>query len=69
MLQRALEPDPHFARAWTGLAWAYFIKRTMQSDGTVLKQKALDAARRALQLDPMDAEAHAALGRRRGIPG
>jgi tetratricopeptide (TPR) repeat protein len=39
------------------------------SDETVLRQKQLDAARRAVQLDPMDAEAHAALAVGLGFMG
>jgi TolB-like protein/Tfp pilus assembly protein PilF len=63
LLQRSLELDPQLARAWTGLAWAYVLSANFGGpDRAVLLQKELDAARRAVQLDPMDAEAHSALG-------
>jgi TolB-like protein/class 3 adenylate cyclase len=62
LFQRALELDPQLARAWTGLAWAYVLTANFGGpDRAVLIQKQLDAARRAVQLDPMDAEAHCAL--------
>ena len=69
LLQEALEIDPQFARAWTALSWAYAISAGFASDETVLRQKVLDAARRALQLDPMDAEAHVALADAVGMKG
>jgi TolB-like protein/class 3 adenylate cyclase len=69
LLHQALDLDPRFARAWTGLAWAYGIGAGFASDETVLRQKALEAARRAVQLDPMDAEAHVALAESLGLLG
>jgi DNA-binding winged helix-turn-helix (wHTH) protein/Tfp pilus assembly protein PilF len=50
----AISIDPTFARAWAGLADAYNLV------GDHRRGEA--AARRALELDPLDAEAHAALG-------
>ncbi len=56
---QALEFDPNYARAWAGLAGAYWIQST---EGTVprepLLEKQRDAAQRALALDPGLAEAH-----------
>jgi TolB-like protein/class 3 adenylate cyclase/cytochrome c-type biogenesis protein CcmH/NrfG len=69
LYHKALDLDPHFARAWTGLSWAYRLSSDFASDETALRQKALDAARRALQLDPMDAEAHVALADAVGMMG
>jgi TolB-like protein len=70
LFQRALELDPQLARAWTGLSWAYEgMIAHFASDQTALRQKQLDAARRAVQLDPMDAEAHSALAVSLGFMG
>ena len=62
--RRATEVDPSFARAWVGLAWAYQVSRRWADDTErpELARLALEAARRAVELDPLDAEAHAALG-------
>jgi TolB-like protein/class 3 adenylate cyclase len=69
LLQRALDLDPQFARAWTALSWAYQISAGFASDEALLRQNALDAARRAVELDPMDAEAHVALADAVGLTG
>jgi TolB-like protein/class 3 adenylate cyclase len=60
--KQSLAADPKFARAWTGLAWALNTFRGFTDDTPELRQAALDAAKRAVELDPADAEAHAALG-------
>src|SRR4051794_7363746 len=44
--KRSLAIDPGFARAWTGLAWAYHVLRGFTEDTPELRQAALDAARR-----------------------
>jgi TolB-like protein/DNA-binding winged helix-turn-helix (wHTH) protein/Tfp pilus assembly protein PilF len=63
--QHAVQLDPEYARAWSALAWA-LITRTEGAGGSSFEQGYRDAmasARRALQLDPDIAEAHAAIGR------
>ncbi|GEO17765.1 hypothetical protein MAE02_54610 [Microvirga aerophila] len=62
LLKRSLEIDPKLARAWTALAWSYTLLRGWADDTAEWRQGRLDAARRAVELDPLDAEAHAALG-------
>jgi TolB-like protein len=62
LLKRSLEIDPKLARAWTALAWSYTLLRGWADDTPEWRKARLDAARRAVELDPLDAEAHAALG-------
>jgi TolB-like protein/Tfp pilus assembly protein PilF len=61
--ERALEVDPNYAKAWSGLADAYNL---LTGYGNLTPGKALpraeQAARKALALDPNLAEAHASLG-------
>jgi len=58
--KRAVELDPDFARAWSGLAAAYQVVATYTDFGAdESKPLALEAATRALALDPGLAEAHA----------
>jgi serine/threonine protein kinase/tetratricopeptide (TPR) repeat protein len=61
--ERAIDRDPAFALAWTGLADALIVAGYygfMTPDQTM--PRGLQAARRALDLDPDLAEAHAAMG-------
>ena len=62
MFQRAIEIDPGFARAWAGLADcnSYLYMWWDASDANI--QQAESASRKALQLAPALAEAHAARG-------
>jgi TolB-like protein/class 3 adenylate cyclase len=69
LLKQSVAIDPKFARAWTGLAWAYFVLRGFVEDTPDLRQAGMDAARRAVELDPADAEAHAALAHMLGATG
>jgi TolB-like protein/class 3 adenylate cyclase/Tfp pilus assembly protein PilF len=69
LLERAVQEDPQLARAWTGLAFAYEMRANMLADPVELFRKALEAARRAVELDPLDAEARAALGDALGMLG
>ena len=57
--QRALEIDPHYARAWALIAVCQSALRIRGEEG----DSGLAAADRALALDPALAEAHAARGR------
>lgn len=63
--QQAIERDSTYALAWAGLADAVTesTKDVDRADPDSLIAAALDAAHRALELDPELAEAHAALGR------
>ena len=60
---RAIQIDPQFAEAWSALA-AVHANMAYQAMGSVDEEaaKAKAAARRALELDPMNAEAYAAMG-------
>jgi tetratricopeptide (TPR) repeat protein len=62
--EQAIARDPNYALAYAGLANAYallpYYTSTAQRDAN---PKAKEAARKALQLDPDLAEAHAALGK------
>jgi len=64
LFQRAVARDPHFARAYVGLAmaslneWACFS----WNHWFFLQQQALDLARRAVELDDRDHRAHCILG-------
>jgi TolB-like protein len=59
---RAIEADPGYARAWVVRAWSHGGLAMLTGDfATHLPRMDADA-RRALELDPNDAEAHAQLG-------
>lgn len=61
--QEAIERDSAYARAWSGLADARHLLVTYgYGPADTLHPRALEAARRALELDPDLAEAHASLG-------
>lgn len=63
LFQRAIEEEPGFAPAWSGVADCYsllcFYRALRPRDGF---QRAKAATEKALALDPMLAEAHASLG-------
>lgn len=64
-LERAVELEPGFARAWAALADAYVVARgygAIDLPWDEAYDRAERAARRALELDPTLAEAHASLG-------
>jgi TolB-like protein/Tfp pilus assembly protein PilF len=61
LLTRAVELDPEFARAWVELYHAHAMSMEFGVDKETAKRRALDAAERAVALDPRDAEAHAVL--------
>lgn len=62
ILKKALEADPGYAKAWVNLAWAHTEASSFGADATTSREAALSAARRAVQLDASDAEAHSVLG-------
>jgi tetratricopeptide (TPR) repeat protein len=51
------------------LAWTYSWRASLEADTAKLTQEMLAAARRAVELDPMDADAHQALGYAVGLTG
>ncbi|MFO1047970.1 MAG: adenylate/guanylate cyclase domain-containing protein [Geminicoccaceae bacterium] len=61
LLERAVALDPTLARGWVVLAWAHDSAASFAADPPAEHRAALAAAERALQLDPMDADAHSAL--------
>jgi adenylate cyclase len=62
LFRQALEMDPGFARAWSGLAAAYVVLPGYTGeDPGPYREQANDAARQALARDPNLAEAHAVL--------
>ena len=62
--QEAIDLDPTFAAAYTGLAWAQSqAATTLQTRDFAESQRSAEAlARRAVTLDPAGAEAHSTLG-------
>jgi TolB-like protein/DNA-binding winged helix-turn-helix (wHTH) protein/Tfp pilus assembly protein PilF len=62
LFKRSIEIDPHFARAWAMLASAYAISTHWAEDPAEAHRLYEEAASRAVELDPLDAEAHAGLG-------
>ena len=62
--RQAIELDPEYARAYTGLAWSYH--RELVIDPSKLAgdagKRLVDAASRAVSLDDLDSDAHAILG-------
>ncbi|HWE47948.1 MAG TPA: TIR domain-containing protein [Caulobacteraceae bacterium] len=60
LCRRAIEIDPHYAQAWALLAISLSDVRFLQG---ATMEEAWEAAERALSLDPMLADAHAARGR------
>jgi TolB-like protein/DNA-binding SARP family transcriptional activator/tetratricopeptide (TPR) repeat protein len=69
LLQQAIVIDPSFARARVQLAWSYSWRATYEADTATLNKEMLTEARRAVELDPMDANAHEALGYALGLTG
>ena len=63
MFERATSADPDFARAWSSLAAAHLTLPTYAEDPDLAHRGiAADFARKALELDPTLAEAHAVIG-------
>jgi TolB-like protein/class 3 adenylate cyclase/Flp pilus assembly protein TadD len=69
LLEQAVGKDPSLARAWVVLAWAYSSLAGKGMDPEANSRAALAAAQRAVELDPMDPDAHAALGASVGNKG
>jgi tetratricopeptide (TPR) repeat protein len=62
ILDKAIAKDPGFARAYVRYANTYSWLATYESGAGDLFQQMLRYARKAVSLDPSDADAHAALG-------
>ena len=62
--QQSIKLDPNYAPAWSGLAWVYLRQATSGYGGGFEEGSRLarQAAERALQLNPGQAEPYAALG-------
>ena len=65
--QRALEQDPKFSRAWTGIAKAWLWLADSYIPPLEAYPKVRDAAVRALELDDEEAEAHVYLAETKRI--
>jgi TolB-like protein/DNA-binding SARP family transcriptional activator len=62
LLNRAVEIDPKFARAWIELFHSHKVLASFGVEPEKNTRIAFDAAERAVRLDPSDAEAHAVFG-------
>lgn len=62
ILDEVIAKDPTFARAYVRYANAFAWRFTYEDGAADLMQQMLKYARKAVALDPMDADAHAALG-------
>jgi TolB-like protein/DNA-binding SARP family transcriptional activator len=69
ILKEAIAADPTLARAHTSLAWTYARLMLFQTDMGPMTKLMLDESRRALELDPLDARAHTAVGYSIGMTG
>ncbi|MGH6891237.1 MAG: BTAD domain-containing putative transcriptional regulator, partial [Dongiaceae bacterium] len=69
LLQRAVEADPALARAWVELASVRQLSTSYGEDPAAAIPMALSAVRRAIEIDPGDALAHAVLGWILGMQG
>src|SRR5262249_8760702 len=65
--QRALERDPNFSRAWTGIAKSWLWLADAFAPPLEAYPKIRDAASRALQLNDQEAEAHVYLAESKRI--
>ena len=63
-LERAVEAAPNYSDAWASLALVYVLEYSIAFDGPRdAVERGLEAARRAVELDPTSAWAHLALAR------
>jgi adenylate cyclase len=67
LFERALEKDPNFSRAWTGIAKAWLWLADAYVAPVEAYPKVREAAKRALELDEREAEAHVYLGETKRI--
>lgn len=62
LLDRAIQIDPTLARAYVTYAWTYSWRHTLEAGARELMHQMVNYARKAVELDPLDANAHLALG-------
>ncbi len=62
ILDQVIARDPTFARAYVRYANSFAWRATYESGAAELLQQMVNYSRKAVALDPMDADAHAALG-------
>jgi len=65
LLQKAITLDPSVASAWAGLAFVYYVASLRPIPGVDVenpKAKSLEAAQKAVALDPKNAEGHWMVG-------
>jgi TolB-like protein len=62
LFEQALQRDPNYAHAWSGVAWAKFVRSFTDPKYAEDSKDAERAARRALSIDPNDGPAHTVLG-------
>ncbi|TMP97807.1 MAG: hypothetical protein E6L07_01805 [Verrucomicrobia bacterium] len=67
LFERALEKDPTFARAWTGIAKVWFFLADVYVKPLDAYPQSKAAALKAIALDEKDAEAHCYLGEAKRI--
>jgi adenylate cyclase len=69
--KKAIEIDPKYARAWSGLAYTHMhdLRLGYAESREEARRSALDAAQRAVQLDDADSDAHTFLGRALHVSG
>jgi tetratricopeptide (TPR) repeat protein len=67
LFQRALEKDPKFSRAWTGIAKAWLWLADVYAPPLEAYPKVRDAALRALELNDQEAEAYVYLAETKRI--
>jgi adenylate cyclase len=61
--ERAVELDPQFAQAYSGMAIGYLSQANINTEWQSVRASATAAAQRGLELDPMSSETHYAMGR------
>ena len=69
LLERAVAADARLARAWVALSGAHQQSIDFGADPAPLVQLSLAEARRAVEIDPRDAMAHAQLAFALGVNG
>ncbi|MGH6883950.1 MAG: adenylate/guanylate cyclase domain-containing protein, partial [Hypericibacter sp.] len=69
LFESVVKEAPQFAQGWTALGSAYEAMVDFGADSQIALPNALDAVRHAIELDPMDADAHALLGQLLGMQG